>query len=197
MLKNLTKRQLQAQKTQDIIYKTAVQLMQTKGFDNITIEEICSNAGVSVGSFYNRFKSKYDVLSVIFQEADDYFLRIVSTNLNTIGNARNKILLFFEHYGNYNTSCGVDFVKHIYSVQNKMFLAKGRHMQKVLLDVIVEGQTAAEIRTDMTTDEIGEYLFIAARGIVYDWCQHDGCYDLTAKLVKYMELMLTGIIINE
>ncbi|HHX74209.1 MAG TPA: TetR/AcrR family transcriptional regulator [Firmicutes bacterium] len=189
----LTKRQLQAKKTQDTIYKTAVRLMQSKGFDNITIEEICHKAGVSVGSFYNRFKSKYDVLSAIFQEADNYFLQIVSAQIRQFDSSAEKILHFFKYYGDYNMKSGVDFVKHLFNAQNKMF-TKGRPMQNVLQDIICQGQQAGEIRTDMTPEEISRYLFIAARGAVYDWCQHDGKYDLAAYLVRYMEMMLTSIL---
>jgi len=190
----LTKRQLQAKKTQDTIYKTAVRLMQSKGFDNITIEEICHKAGVSVGSFYNRFKSKYDVLSAIFQEADNYFLQIVSAQIRQFDSSAEKILHFFKYYGDYNMKSGVDFVKHLFNARNNMFFTKGRPMQNVLQEIISQGQQAGEIRTDLTPEEISRYLFIAARGAVYDWCQHDGKYDLSAFLVRYMKLMLASIL---
>jgi AcrR family transcriptional regulator len=189
-----TKRQLQAQKTQDKIYNVAVSLMQKKGFDNITIEEICKKAGVSIGSICNCFKSKYDVLHAIFGEADNYFLNTVTSLLRTKDNARDKILLFFQHYGHYNTSCGVDFVKHLFNTQNKMFVVKGRSMQSVLQQVIIAGQKKKEIRADMKAEEIVRCLFIAARGVVHDWCQHDGSYNLSDYLVNYMELLLAGIL---
>ncbi|NLM53130.1 MAG: TetR/AcrR family transcriptional regulator [Firmicutes bacterium] len=194
MSEKLTKRQLQAQKTRNRVYNTAVRLMQTKGFDNITVEEICAKAGVSIGSFYNRFKSKYDILSAIFNEADEYFQNVVVDKLQEVATAREKVLLFFEHYGSYNTSCGVDFVKHFYHVQNKIFITKGRQMQNILQQIISQGQKNGEIRQDMPVEEIVQYLFIAARGVVFDWCQHDGKYNLSEYLVGYMELMLKAIL---
>ena len=194
MSEKLTKRQLQAQKTRNRVYNTAVRLMQTKGFDNITVEEICAKAGVSIGSFYNRFKSKYDVLSAIFSEADEYFQNVVVDQLQKVNTAREKILLFFEQYGSYNTSCGVDFVKHFYHVQNKIFITKGRQMQNILQQIITQGQENGEIRQDLPVQEIVQYLFIAARGVVFDWCQHDGKYNLSEYIVSYMELMLKGIL---
>lgn len=194
MSEKLTKRQLQAQKTRNRVYNTAIRLMQTKGFDNITVEEICAKAGVSIGSFYNRFKSKYDLLSAIFNEADVYFQNVVVEQLQKVETTRGKILLFFEHYGSYNTSCGVDFVKHFYHVQNKIFITKGRQMQNILQQIISRGQENDDIRRDLPTEEIVQYLFIAARGVVFDWCQHDGQYNLSEYLVKYMELMLAGIL---
>jgi AcrR family transcriptional regulator len=55
--KRITSRQAQAIKTRNKILKTTIDLMQKKGFDNITIETISKKAGVSVGSFYYYFKS--------------------------------------------------------------------------------------------------------------------------------------------
>ncbi|MEL7571009.1 MAG: TetR/AcrR family transcriptional regulator, partial [Eubacteriaceae bacterium] len=71
--KRITSRQAQAIKTKNKILKTAIDMMQKKGFDNITIKGISKNAGVSVGSFYYYFNSKDDILLDIFHKADDYF----------------------------------------------------------------------------------------------------------------------------
>lgn len=69
----LTKRQIQANKTRSKIYKIAVDLMEKKGFNNITIEEISKKAKVSVGAFYHYYNSKEDILFEIFRRADEYF----------------------------------------------------------------------------------------------------------------------------
>jgi len=46
-------------------------------------------------------------------------------------------------------------------------------MQILLKEIVLEGQNKNEIISTMTPDEICDYLFIAARGIVYDWCLHN------------------------
>jgi len=46
-------------------------------------------------------------------------------------------------------------------------------MQNSLEDIISKGQSEGEISENMSVDEISKYLFIAARGIAYDWCLHD------------------------
>ena len=65
--KRLTKRQIQANDTRNRVYKTALELMETKGLNNTSIEEISMKAGVSVGTFYNYFKSKDDILVDIYR----------------------------------------------------------------------------------------------------------------------------------
>ncbi|MCQ6280260.1 TetR/AcrR family transcriptional regulator [Bacillus sp. EB600] len=55
--KVLTKRQLQAIHKKSEIYEKAIELLKEKDFQNITIEETCGNAGVSVGTFYHYFST--------------------------------------------------------------------------------------------------------------------------------------------
>lgn len=69
----VTNRKLQAQATYEKIYNTAMSLVEKKGFNNITVKEICEKAGVAVGSFYNYFNSKDDILYEIFNKADNFF----------------------------------------------------------------------------------------------------------------------------
>ena len=187
--KKLTKRQIQAINTQDKIYKTAVELIEIKGFQNITVEEICKKAGVSVGSFYNSFKSKNEILDTIFKLADDYFLNVVANNIKT-GSTQEKIIKYFIYYADYNVDRGIDFVKQLYTVKNNLFATKGRSMQVVLEKIIEEGQNKEEITKDMTAEEIVRFLFIAVRGIVYDWCLHNGEYDLTETTRSYVSRLI-------
>lgn len=45
------------------IAKCAVQLINEKGFDNVSVAEITEKAGVSKGAFYIHFKSKEDLIA--------------------------------------------------------------------------------------------------------------------------------------
>jgi len=190
----LTKRQIQAKNTQNKIYCTAIDLLEKKGFDNLTVEEICQKAGVSIGSFYNYFKSKNDILNIIYKVADDYFKDVVDDALKE-GHSYEKILRFFKFYADYNAERGLDFIKHLYNSQNKVFITNGRDMQNVLQKIIEEGQEKGEIQTQMKPREMVEYLFIAARGLIYDWCLHDGEYDLSEFVVDYMKRLVKIFII--
>lgn len=42
--------------------------LQTKFFEHITIKELAEHAGVSVGTFYRRFKDKESLLPLLYQE---------------------------------------------------------------------------------------------------------------------------------
>ena len=188
-MEKMTKRQLQAQNTREKIYRTSVELMEQKGLNNITVEEICKQAGVSVGSFYNCFESKSDILNEIYKVADEYFIDVVSKDMKD-GSTNDKVVRFFCYYADYNVNRGLEFIKHLYNPRNTMFIKKGRDMQLVLQSVIAEGQVHGEITADMTPEEIVEYLFIAVRGVVYDWCLHNGEYDLVEFTRNYVKRLI-------
>ncbi|SNS59787.1 transcriptional regulator, TetR family [Anaerovirgula multivorans] len=192
MSTKLTKRQIQAQNTQEKIYRIAIELIEKKGFENITVAEIAKTSGVSVGSFYNCFQSKHDILDKIFKVADDYFLNVVANDLKE-GTTQDKIIRFFHYYANYNIDRGLDFVKQLYTVKNNLFATKGRHMQTTLQTIIEEGQKNGDITTSMTSEEIVDYLFIAVRGGVYNWSLHDGQYDLCDFMDKYVALLIKAL----
>lgn len=186
----LTKRQIQALNTKNKIYSTTFELIKSQGLQNVTVEAICRRAEVSVGSFYNSYKSKNDILMDIYRRADDYFLNIIEKKLQE-GSFADRILMFFDYYAKYNMSNGLDFVKKLYSTENNLFIKDGRHMQAVLQNIIDDGQKSGQISTKMTSEEIVEYLFVAARGICFDWCLHDGQYDLDKFMVDYIKNLIT------
>lgn len=63
-------------------------------------------------------------------------------------------------------------------------------MQVLLQEIILEGQIKNEISSNMSPDEICDYLFIAARSVVYDWCLHDDTYDIKEAMHNYLSLLI-------
>lgn len=185
----VTNRKLQAQATYENIYNAAMSLVEKEGFKNITVRKICEKAGVSIGSFYNYFSSKEDILNEIFKKADDFFLNVVANNLDG-ENAKEKIVKFFIYYAEYCKRDKLDQLKQIYNTSNPMFIKKGRPMQEVLKKVVEEGIEKGELITDMTPDEVVKFFFIALRGVIFDWCLHDGSYDLIQFTKEYTERLL-------
>lgn len=193
--KKLTSRQEQAIKTRNKIYNTAFDLMEKRGFNNITIEDISKKAGVSVGAFYHYFHSKNDILFEIYRRADDYFRDEVIKNL-TMDHAVDQIVAYFKYYASYSVRTGSEFTKHLYNTDNKFFLTKGRFMQTSLNDLILTGQKKNQIASEMSAEEITELLFITARGVIFDWCLHEGDYDLDQKMVTVMKLLVKSLAVD-
>lgn len=187
--KPISSRKRQALETKARIYQTALSLMEKKNYQSITIEEISKSAGVSVGAFYHYFKSKNDIFFEIYQEADRYFEEHVAIELQAPPGLP-RILEYFAHYAGYCQRVGLDTVKSLYNPDNKLFIKYDRFMLQLLKQVVSDAQTRRLLTTTLDAQHITEYLLIAARGIVCDWCLHDGCYDLNDAMQCYMARLL-------
>ncbi|RNM05029.1 TetR/AcrR family transcriptional regulator [Dickeya undicola] len=188
----LTTRQLRNLATRKKLYESALRLMEDMAIDDITISHICTNAGVSVGSFYRHFKTKTDIFVEMYEQADTYFLdKYRSQHLTAT--TRERILEFFDTYSQYQLKIGLQTVKQLYTCNNKLFIMRGRNMQKMLQRIIENGQESGDIDNTDSAENITQYLFISARGLIYNWCLHDGGFDLREGMRNYMNRLLVSI----
>jgi len=192
--KEPTSRQLQADRTRTLLYSIAVSLMEKQGFANTTIEQIATKAGVSIGTFYHYFKSKEDIFYDIFKKADEYFETIVAPALYSADaaglSAFEQVITYFRYYAHYNLNRGFSNINQLYNTKNKIFVKKGRFMQELLRQVLARGEERGEFSRELSPEDATDYMFIVARGIVYDWCTHEGTYDLEQKMESYMRILL-------
>ena len=64
----LSKQQLKSKETKERIFQAAKKILQKNGYENLSIKNICEEAGVSNGSFYHHFKTKDDLLSYYIED---------------------------------------------------------------------------------------------------------------------------------
>jgi AcrR family transcriptional regulator len=190
--KSMTKRQEQALETKNRIYTAAIDLMDREGFESITIADISEKAGVSVGAFYHYFNSKHDILAEIFQKADEYFSTEVKSELKK-ESIPEQIVEYFDHYARFNLASGVEMTQQLFNPKIKFFIEKGRPMHTILQDLILKGQEKKEIRADADPEELARFLFVMARGVVFEWSLYEGRYDLEATMHKYIESLVSTL----
>lgn len=64
-MKEMGRRERKAAQTRLRLFRCAIRLFAERGFSNVTVEDITEAADVGKGTFFNYFKSKDQVLSVI------------------------------------------------------------------------------------------------------------------------------------
>ena len=183
--KQITKRQEKALQTKTRIYNAAIELMERKGFENITIADISKKAGVSVGAFYHYFESKNDILVEIFDQADDYFSALMTSGLQA-ENIPEQIVEYFGHYARFNADSGVETTQQLFNPTIKFFIKEDRPMHTLLQDLVREGQEQNQLQADDSPEEFARLLFVLARGVVFEWSLYDGSYDLEATMRQYI-----------
>ncbi len=66
--------------TEDIVAR-ALELFQSKGFDNVTVEELCDSVGLSRATFFNYFPQKELIFTAVAQSRLDFSRRFIAEHL--------------------------------------------------------------------------------------------------------------------
>jgi AcrR family transcriptional regulator len=193
-----TQRREQAEQTRRRIFETALALLSKKGYDRVTVDEICAKAGVSKGTFYHYFKSKDQAILEEFLKIDRYYQEVLP-QLMELESMEERMALFCRLALRYMQAQGKNMLKVAYSSQ----ISPGRRASPVAsrqraLYAIVEGlvreaQERGEARRDLDAAVIAETVIRCIRGIVYDWCLQDGRFDLEEAGEAMVALLAEGL----
>lgn len=172
--------------TQKVIFDKAMALMSEKGFQGTTVREICAEAEIPIGTFYNCYKSKVDILKVVYEEGDKFF--------DSIGeefegkDAVTQLHMFGDYYAKLNINTGIDVMRVLFYPMNEWF-ARVRPMQEFLLKIIKNGQARGELRRDYDAEHAVRYVFDILRGVCYNWCIYNGDFDIAKRIDEHITLL--------
>lgn len=178
--KGPNKRKIQAMETKNKIYNIAIDLIGKHGYYNVSIDDICNEAGVSKGTFYHHFNAKEDLIIALYKDEYESFIsRIKETPITSSIDELIELICFHVKYAEKK---GIDVMKQVYKSQldygDKLAISKNVLLQEMLHKIIYKGQMNNEIRNDMEPQYIINYLIRLSHGIIYDWCLNNGSYSL-------------------
>jgi AcrR family transcriptional regulator len=185
-----TSRQIQAENTKAHILAVAEELLQHKIFDEISIQDICKKADVSVGAFYHHFGNKDGIIIELYKDIDKFFITEV---LESVIDKEpiEAIVLYLVEQCKYALNLGKDLVKNVYKAQidngNVFFLSDERGLPKGLQTLIIRAIDQKKIRSDISAELLEKELLIISRGIIYHWCVSNGAVDIlenTRKIIS-------------
>ena len=180
----MTSRKRQALETRNRLYEVSIKLIREKGYDNIKLEELCAEAGVSVGAFYHHFKNKAGIIVEAYRRVDERFNSEIMAKLQP-GSACERIIEYLGYQATETERFGVDVISQIYKAQlsdaTEFFLSPERGLPSNLHNLVEKAQDAGELTAEIDSDTITEDLLLINRGILYNWCLNHGSYDIGQK----------------
>jgi TetR/AcrR family transcriptional regulator, cholesterol catabolism regulator len=200
MQKNkLTKRKEQAIASKQKIFDTAIMLFDRKGFDKVTVDDICEKSGVSKGAFYHHFKSKEQVVIEAFLSADAIYEEYAFAELPRHKDFTKKMYLFLRKTAEFCNDVGIDNMQITFRSQinsnrrNAAIASEKRALYKITENLIEEGQSKGEICTDLSKEDIMRIVIRCIRGVIYDWCLMGGRFDLVKETEKTIAVLIKGL----
>lgn len=167
------KRSEQAAATKSALTQSALRLFAERGYDKVSIADICGSVGVTVGVFYHYFSTKSDVYKELSLRMDERIRAFEPTSPHAPG----KISEILHCYAEITRDIGVDTMSVILTPANRLVYTNNLSA-KVIRRIIEEGQRTGEISTAETPLNQMRLIYAALWGVVLFWCCEDGKFDL-------------------
>ena len=179
--------QANSEASKQSIIDAAVRLIKNGSADAITIRNICTEAGISNGTFYFHFKNKDDLLMYFLKETS-FDTSMLETPIRNI--ADRSVELYMILVNRYR-ELGLDFMKSFYSTGNKPLSAylgeqngsfpEGTIMARNESD-IRKAQSMHVLSLDTDPHIMAMDICTIVKGCVFEWCLTDGNMDIRKTL---------------
>jgi len=158
-------------KTKQSLVDSASELFVKYGVNKVTIDDICSNCGMTKGSFYYHFPSKNHIVALSINSGLDRYLEEhynSDENLSITEQLTNLNLCtfnFFQKIGKELT--GLSFISLISTLVDVVI--KDRTFVNVLSSIIIKAQNQS-LLNDMNKEEAYHHCSSVINGILIEWC---------------------------
>lgn len=193
----LTPRKMQALQMRSKIQKTALELFDKNGFENVSVEDVAHAAGCSVGNIYHYFKSKDELALQMTDNVDRQYLELEKRyQADRRRTAQEKLLDFVDRSLQISSRDEMLYKSFIQGLKYPEQGALKEHDKRVYFRLL--RQLAADCREEgsisrrYTVDEVVAQLVTLHRGLLFEWRIYEGEFDLVQRGVRMAQVLLQG-----
>lgn len=198
------KTDLRVLRTKQSIRKAFYELIQEKGYEAITVQDIADRAMINRNTFYLHYPNKPDLLDTCMNELlsdlkDAVVLCPISMNPFSISLLETVMQTVLDHI-----SLNMTFYRSMLIEENRIYPFQAK-METIIKDKLIEGWKPAQENSSLaiSPELLIEYLGSAFMGIVIWWIKNDkplSASEVSAqfsKIVAYGHLRAAGIAVEE
>lgn len=179
--------------TKDLIRDTAMELFREKGYENVTIMNICHGCNITKRTFYYHFESKAHLLSGVV----DYWGIKAERLVQTLTADEKSIDILWQLMRVYCTNAqkyGPNILKQVYilTVQNgqEIHFPQKMYLYSLAVKLLTDAQHAGEIANPNDPEEIVFILYHTLRSISLSWAAENGSYNLIQEYRKSFDIIV-------
>lgn len=166
------------EKTKNSIFAALIELMKSKNFDKITINEIAQKADINRGTFYSHFEDKNELLEACITNQ-------LSRLVNDCSNQEPELLLLesFKH------------IEENFSIFHTLLNNKGPvEFRNILHDTMINSMYKnSKSAGDELSDEIRSEFFVSGMIGVIEWWINESAPSSAEEIVKYIIKITSNI----
>jgi len=194
-VEKMTRAEKSAQ-TRQMIIDTGFRLLKEKGYEKLTVRNVCEAAEVSTGSFYHFYKTKDDLMTEFLVQEEWY---------DQMENPEDIVEYIIFGYMKLITSyetLGIEFTTNYYTPANQAFNVYTRMPGKYTSDFLrlhlIEARENGFIRDDKPVDKIIYDIQAIFIGNVFQWCVVRGAIDLRMELERMLrDYLMLRVVTDE
>jgi len=163
---------MKKEKVQERIIRVASDLFYRQGFNSTGINQIIAEADIAIGSLYNHFSSKNDLLLAYLAKEEFEWFKGVEEHFAKVSEPREKIFSLINYRKKLQISskfAGCHFIKIVSEVGDSSpevsdFVKQHKLKQKELIRKLVDNY--AENKKDFDTELVTGNIFLLIEGAV-------------------------------
>lgn len=181
--------------TKKKIIRVGFHLMKEKGYDNVTINEICQAVNISKHTFYYYFNSKEDILKDFMQIPAELKQEFMASIIS-MDSPLEQYLAVLTPKIQYIENCGVEIVKKFLLANLTTGFHDDPHPDKKhpLLDLetslLKKAQSRGEIRNMAEPDKLVQICFVTMVGMAQVWATTDAHFPLKENYLEMVKIIL-------
>lgn len=195
-IQELSKQQLKSKETKARIFLAAKTILQKKGYEALSIKNICEEAGVSNGSFYHHFKTKDDLLSYYIEEQPSINPDLLDLPSNP-DEAKTAIIHVYLNYVHYCHELGLTFMSNYYTPKNQSLNPNIRTERSypivTVQNYLQKALDAGVVKLRYPLDNVTTDIRMIVIGNVFEWCLKDGDCNFEGNMRRSLQSYLDGV----
>jgi AcrR family transcriptional regulator len=191
----VSRRERKKGRTRADIYNAAMNLFLRRGFDSVTIDDICDSADVARATFFLHFPAKEALLIEYGERANDELAAAIDAHRGSAtATIRMALKMLAERAARHP-----DVVRLVM----REVLARPRVLSEhdestadlinLLAAVIRRGQKTGEFRRRIEPTVAALTACSAFFALIYTWVRHDGKIDIEAAVAETLDIILNGL----
>jgi len=180
------------------IINVAMKLFEQQGFSDTTMEQIAEKADVARKTLYNYFPVKEAIADEYLKGISNELAQEVLVKLQNLPDTRSRLLSALDNaYGWVEVNPELTGIVLAYrfktTYQDSGNELEERGTQRIIAEIIRQGQEAGEIRSDVRWKLLVTYIDLLRGTIVWEWLQDTSGFELREEISKMVDIVLNGI----
>jgi|SRR5688572_25822233 AcrR family transcriptional regulator len=181
--------------TRQAIYDAAMRLFLARGYDAVTVEDVCAAADVAKGTFFLHFPTKDALLAEYGYQATDDLRERLATHRGGAASALRFVLRTLAERAERHPEIVRLTIRETMArpAAIERSTAQGRSVGELLAEIVRGGQAAGELRRGIAPEVAGAVLIGSYFTIVNVWALGRERFDLTDVVDQSLKLVLHGL----